>query len=248
MAVQTTAVVSVPGFPAQHGFSTVALGSMGLTRAPDPEAVMARRARLADAVGFDLHQAVLAVQVHGANVRAFQRDGSGNGAQSALETDALASNVPGQALLTYHADCYPVLVVAAAQGAVAAAHAGWRGIIAGVVPATIDALARRYGGRRQDLDVLIGPGICGDCYEVGEEVAAQFQQHFADRGGIIRTTGSRPHIDLAAAIVAELHTAGVDPDRIRVTGWCTREEARWFSHRGGRPGRFLAAIVAPPAS
>jgi YfiH family protein len=248
MAVETMEVISVPGFPVRHGFSTTGLGSMGLTRVPDPEAVMLRRARLAEAVGFDLHRAVLAVQVHGANVRAFDRDGAGNGAQSALETDALASNVPGQTLLTYHADCYPVLLADVSRGAVAAAHAGWRGIIGGVVSGTVGALARRYGSRPQDLEVLVGPGICGDCYEVGEEVAGQFERRFADAGRIVRPTGSRPHIDLAAAILAELHAAGVDSNRVRVTGWCTREDARWFSHRGGRPGRFLAAIVAPPPS
>lgn len=226
----------------------MALGSMGLTSAPDPDAVMARRARMAEAVGFDLRDAALAVQVHGAGVRAFHRGQLGNGAQSALETDALATNVPGQALLTYHADCYPVLFRDASRGAVAAAHAGWRGALAGVVPATVSAMNREYGSQAADLDVLIGPGICGRCYEVGEDVADQFRERFPDRDRIVLARQPRPHLDLAAAITAQLEDSGVPPDRIAITGWCTLEDARWFSHRAGRPGRFLAAIVAPTRS
>lgn len=248
MAITTTDVVSVPDFPVRHGFSTTGLGSMGLTNASDPQAVMARRARMAEAVGFDPRQAVLAVQVHGAGVRAFRRGQPNTGAQSALQTDALATDVPGQALLTYHADCYPVLFHDGRRAAVASAHAGWRGTLAGVVPATMDALAVEYGTDPADLDVLIGPGICGDCYEIGEEVAVQFRQRFLDSDRFLRAGRNRPHLDLVAAIRAQLEAAGVPGERIQVTGWCTREDARWFSHRGGRPGRFLAAIVASAGS
>lgn len=244
-ATRVAPVLSYPGFPARHGFSTRELGPMGMTGAPDAAAVMARRRRLAEAVGFDLGRAAFAEQVHGARVRAFRRTDGAPGGQSVLQTDALVSDVREQALLTYHADCYPLLVRDRARGAVAAAHAGWRGTLAGVGGAVVRSLEHAYGSRPADLEVLIGPGICGDCYEVGPEVVAAFRGRFEDADRFLRPQGDRANLDLAAALRLQLEASGVPAGQIAAVGWCTRGDDRWFSHRGGRPGRFLAAIVAP---
>jgi polyphenol oxidase len=219
---------------------------MGLTRSAEPDLVMQRRQRLADEVGFDLQRAAFAVQVHGAAVRAFRRVDAPEGGQSVLSTDALTTDLPGHALLTYHADCYPILVLDRARGAVGAAHAGWRGTLSGVGFATVRAFKDAYGSDPGDLEILIGPGICGACYEVGHEVADRFAERFPDAETFLRPRGrDRALLDLAAALRSQIEAAGVPPDRIHSGGWCTREDDRWFSHRGGRPGRFLAAIVAP---
>src|SRR5207244_7211492 len=123
-------VVGVAGFPARHGFSTRALGSMGLTGSTDPELVMQRRQQLADQLGFELDRAVMTVQEHGAQVVTFHRRRP-EGGQCVFSTDALATDVPGQAIVTYHADCFPLLFTDAGRGVVAGAHTGWRGNIAG---------------------------------------------------------------------------------------------------------------------
>src|SRR5947208_13819991 len=107
-AVELESVVNVAGFPARHGFSTRALGSMGLSTSADPEAVMGRRRQLAAQLGFDLERALMTVQEHGANVVTFHR-WRPEGGQCAFSTDALATDVPGQAIVTYHADCFPLL-------------------------------------------------------------------------------------------------------------------------------------------
>src|ERR1700737_3062796 len=130
-ALELASVVGVAGFPARHGFSTRALGSMGLTSSTDPELVMQRRQRLADQLGFDLARALMTVQEHGANVVTFHRRAP-EGGQGVFDTDALATDVSGQAIVTYHADCFPLLFLDAGRGVVAAAHAGWRGSLAGV--------------------------------------------------------------------------------------------------------------------
>src|SRR6202521_635316 len=171
--VELATVLSVAGFPARHGFSTVALGSMGLTGASDPEAVIHRRRQLADQVGFDLDRALMTVQEHGANVATFHRRRP-EGGQCVFPTDALATDVPGQAIVTYHADCFPLLFLDTSRGVVAGAHAGWRGTLAGVATKTVQALHLAYGSEPDELDVLIGPGICARCYQVGREVAEQF--------------------------------------------------------------------------
>jgi YfiH family protein len=217
---------------------------MGLTEAADPDLVMQRRQRLAEQVGFDLTRALMTVQEHGANVVTFHRR-QPEGGQCVFDTDALATDVPGQAIVTYHADCFPLLFVDRGRGVVAGAHAGWRGSLAGVATQTVQALHLAYGSEPEQLDVLIGPGICARCYQVGAEVAEPFIARYGREDRYLRREGDDVRLDIEAVQRLQLEDAGVDPNRIRSAGWCTREEERWFSHRGGRPGRFLSVVVAP---
>ena len=242
--VELATVLSVAGFPARHGFSTVALGSMGLTGASDPEAVIHRRRQLADQVGFDLDRALITVQEHGANVATFHRRRP-EGGQCVFSTDALATDVPGQAIVTYHADCFPLLFLDTSRGVVAGAHAGWRGTLAGVATKTAQTLQAAYGSWPGQIDVLIGPGICGRCYQVGDDVAQQFSARYGREDRYLATDKGEVRLDLETVLRLQLEDAGVAPDRIRAAGWCTREQERWFSHRGGRVGRFLSVVVAP---
>src|SRR3989442_11345797 len=155
--LELASVISVAGFPARHGFSTRALGSMGLTGSTDPELVMERRQRLADQLGFDLARALMTVQEHGANVVTFHRRRP-EGGQCVFDSDALATDVPGQAIVTYHADCFPLLFLDASRGVVAGAHAGWRGSLAGVATQTVQALHLPYGSEPDQPHVLTGTG------------------------------------------------------------------------------------------
>ncbi len=218
---------------------------MGLTGDVDSEAVLERRQRFADALGFDPTRAVLAGQVHGSRVRTLHGSDGVQGGQSVLGTDALASDVPGQALLTYHADCYPVLFCDPGLGVVALAHAGWRGALSGIAARTVSSIQSAYGSRPEDLRVLIGPGICQACYPIGEDVAHRFLERFGRRDAYLILDGERAHLDIARLTQLQLVDSGVRPPNILESGWCTREDDRWFSHRAGRPGRFLAAVVAP---
>jgi YfiH family protein len=242
--VELDTVLRVGSFPARHGFSTVVLGSMGLTGAADPEAVIQRRRQLADQVGFDLDRALMTVQEHGANVATFHRR-QPEGGQCVFSTDALATDVPGQAIVTYHADCFPLLFVDSSRGVVAGAHAGWRGTLAGVATHTAQTLQTAYGSWPGQLDVLIGPGICGRCYQVGDDVAQQFSARYGREDQYLAADHGDRRLDLEAVLRLQLEDAGIAPDRIKGAGWCTREEDRWFSHRGGRAGRFLSVVVAP---
>lgn len=245
VVVSTEAFRTVASFPARHGFSTSALGSMGLNGSVEPDAVMRRRETFAAMVGFDLARAALAAQVHGAHVHAFRRDSVIEGGQSVLGTDALATDVPGQALVTYHADCYPLLVFDPRRPAAAVAHLGWRGALAGIAGETIQAMVSAYGTRPADVSVLIGPGICKACYEVGPEVFEPISRQYGRRDIYLQERNGRALLDLATLAELQLQDAGVDRGHIERTGWCTREDDGWFSHRGKRPGRFLAAIVLP---
>ena len=217
---------------------------MGLTGSTDPEVVMQRRQQLADQLGFDLARALMTVQQHSANVVTFHRRRP-EGGQCVFETDALATDVPGQAIVTYHADCFPLLFLDASRGVVAGAHVGWRGSLAGVATQTVQALHLAYGTAPDQLEVLIGPGICARCYQVGDEVAQQFAARYGREDRYLQTNAGDVRLDIEGVIRLQLEDEGVVPDRILSVGWCTREEERWFSHRGGRPGRFLSVVVAP---
>lgn len=217
---------------------------MGLTGSSDPDAVMRRREQFAEQVGFDLVHALMTVQEHGANVVTFHRDRP-EGGQCVFSTDALATDVPGQTIVTYHADCFPLLFHDRQRGVVAGAHAGWRGALAGVASRTIHALHLAYGTAPEQLDVLIGPGICTRCYPVGEDIAEQFTARYGRADRYLQRDGGGVRLDIAAMVRMQLEDDGVPSDQVQLAGWCTREEDRWFSHRAGRPGRFLSAVVAP---
>jgi polyphenol oxidase len=217
---------------------------MGLNGSREPDEVMRRREEFAGLVGFDLGRALFSVQEHGSRVRAFHK-ATPEGGQCVLRTDALTTDVPGQALITYHADCYPILFVDRRRGVVGAAHAGWRGSVAGVVTQTLQAMHLAYGSEPAQIEALIGPGICARCYQVGRDVADQFVRRYGRESRYLLRAGDDIRLDLEAVARLQLEDEGVPPSQISTTGWCTSEDQRWFSHRAGRPGRFLATIVAP---
>ncbi len=228
----------------RHGFSSRALGSLGLSAAPDPESVLRRRAVYARLVGFDWSRAVLAAQVHGTTVRRVDQPG-GQGARTLLETDGLCTAERGVALVTFHADCFPVLLYDPERPAIAIAHAGWRGTLKGIIREAVRVLRQEFASRPQRLHAAIGPGICGACYQVGEDVARLF--HGAGWARALRSRKGRlgSQLDLPAVLEQQLLLAGLDPQRIaRDAALCTYEHPELlFSHRRRIPGRFMAAIA-----
>jgi YfiH family protein len=139
------------------------------------------------------------------------------------------------------ADCVPVLLSSGDGRVIAAVHAGWRGVIAEVVP---NALATM---RCLNAVAAIGPSIGFEHFEVGPEVLAEFAGVFGGDAPIRRRDDGKGHVDLRAAIRLQLLHAGVADDRIDVSDRCTfRDAGEFFSHRRDRgvTGR-MAAIIAP---
>jgi YfiH family protein len=145
------------------------------------------------------------------------------------------------------ADCVPLLLGDAATGDVAAIHAGWRGVVSGVLAAGVRAL-----GDPASLVAAIGPSIGGCCFEVGEDVADAIARSCGDAPGVVLrdpTGRARPHVDLHAAVRAQLVALGLKSERIDDVTGCTKHEAeRFHSFRRDGPssGRMLAAIVTKP--
>lgn len=141
------------------------------------------------------------------------------------------------------ADCVPILLADDSGKVVAAVHAGWRGLVGGIVPNAVSKLAERSRSNRSTLIAAIGPCISVDHFEVGPEVAEAFMK--ADLAEAIVDRQPRPHVDLPLAISIQLQRVGLLPDRIDRTDRCSfRDESEFFSHRRdhGRTGRMCAMI------
>lgn len=175
-----------------------------------------------------------AKQVHSDRVLAAREGFCGRG-------DALWTGQPGLALSVITADCVPLLL--AGGGRAAAVHAGWRGVVAGVVERAVAALGVAPG----ELAAWIGPAIGVCCYEVGEEVAERVAA--ASQPGVVAPgagRGGRPHLDLAGAVRHQLVHAGVPEPRIVLR--CTRcDPERLWSYRreGDGVGRNIAYVWLP---
>lgn len=160
--------------------------------------------------------------------------------------DALITNLPQAALSVRTADCVPILLVDPIRRAVAAVHAGWRGILTGVASSAVEALQTGFGSAPEALEAALGPCVGPCCYEVGPEVAAEFQPWFPERNDL---TG-RARIDLAEALRRQLTAAGLRPDRIVAAGICTccRADLCHSYRRDGRQaGRMVSGIAIRPA-
>lgn len=197
-------------------------------------------------------------QVHRADVVVVRR-----GVQPAApppEADALVSDDDETAIAVRAADCVPLLLGDRERGVAAAVHAGWRGTVARVATAALDALAREFGTRPADVIVAIGPAIGACCYEVGPDVvdafaAARHERHLVDRWFLAAprdafaspARGAGLRLDVAGANRDQLVLAGVPDDQIHVAGLCTAMHLDVLtSYRAEREkaGRIAAAIRA----
>ncbi|NEE03099.1 peptidoglycan editing factor PgeF [Phytoactinopolyspora halotolerans] len=212
----------------------------------DAHAVESNRSRLAESIGLPADRVVYMNQVHGADVAVV--DGARPWRpEEAPPVDAMVTTQPGVALAVMVADCVPVLLADAERGVVGVAHAGRPGLAAGVVPAVVAAM-RELGADR--LDALIGPSVCGACYEVPEtmrdEVAAAVPAAWAT------TRQGTPAVDVPAGVLAQLRALDVRAQRVSVRdaaadpgdGWrCTLEDPAFFSYRRDRTtGRFAGLV------
>jgi YfiH family protein len=203
-------------------------------------------------------------QIHGASV-VVAREGE-SGRDGADEADIIVTDASGLGLAVQAADCVPLLIADERTAAVAAAHAGWRGMAARVPAAAVAALAREFGSRPSDLTAAIGPSIGSCCYEVGIEVKDRFEPAAFGRDRIARWFHSEPRpsarnpsmpglswapraghwfFDGWSAVREQLEEAGVPPARIFVAELCTASHAGTFcSYRreGSGTGRMAGAI------
>jgi YfiH family protein len=200
---------------------------------------------MAEALGFLPGELFEVDQVHDAAVKVV-RPGESVADCRREKVDALVACHPPVAIGIRVADCLALLLADADSGAVAAVHAGWRGLVARVVPAAIEALRSQANARPARIFGAICPHIRPCCFEVGDDVAQQLARASADPNALTIRSG-RYYVDLAAIVRGQLRECGVAAARIDDLGGCTRcRPERFFSYRREGPGcgRHLAVIKA----
>ncbi|MFC7458658.1 peptidoglycan editing factor PgeF [Brachybacterium sp. GCM10030267] len=217
------------------GVSTGDFTGLNLARhvGDDAECVEHNRQLVAEAVGAPL---VFVDQVHSADVHVLPETGP----VPVVTADALVTTRRDVALAIMVADCLPVLLSDPVSGTVAAAHAGRAGLLGGVLERTVVEMAR-FGARPEDVTVTVGPSICGQCYEVPEQMRDQAAELLPAVHAVTRW--GTPALDLRAGAVAVLTEAGVPAAAIDAGAACTLEDEEYFSYRrAARTGRFAGVI------
>ncbi|MFC9431208.1 peptidoglycan editing factor PgeF [Streptomyces sp. NPDC056987] len=219
------------------GVSAAPFGELNLGGAvgDDPVAVRANRDLAAKSLEIDPARVVWMNQVHGRDVAVTEGPWTDGDIPA---VDAVVTVRRGLALAVLTADCVPVLLADPVAGVAAAAHAGRPGLVAGVVPAAVEAMVS-LGARPDRITARTGPAVCGRCYEVPatmrDDVAAVVPEAGAE------TSWGTPSVDVVGGVHAQLASLGVlDLRRSEV---CTRESNDHYSYRRDRTTGRLAGYV-----
>ncbi len=236
---------------AEHLFSTriggVSVGcyeSMNLsyTRGDEKAAVDENYCRISEVLGHGhrLDDFVSTFQTHTTNVRVVTEADRGKGPareRDYIDVDGLITNVPGIILSTFHADCPPVYFIDPVKKAIGLAHSGWKGTLGEISANVLRMMKENYGTEPADVICAIGPSICGDCYEIGEDVAIEFKKKISaedieSNRILVPYPEGKYRLHLWNAIKLTLLKSGVKKENIYVTDICTKcNPELLFSHR-----------------
>lgn len=243
-----------PGFAA--GFPTLWIGqstrrggtsafpaaalNLSDTVGDDPENVVQNRKRLSAQINCPSSRWAYARQIHGVDILLVNTPGNqGNG-------DALVTNKPGVLLTIATADCVPILIYDPVKQACGAAHAGWKGTAANIAGATIKKMQTQFGSDPADCFAYVGAAIGPGCFEVGLDVARQFDAAYH----LPHPDPKKAYVDLPRANTQQLLDAGLLPEQIERSPFCTHtRNDLFFSYRaeGGQTGRMLSFIGLKPS-
>ncbi|PYE45733.1 peptidoglycan editing factor PgeF [Paenibacillus barcinonensis] len=227
----------------------------------DAEAVLSNRRLVTNKLAFPLEAWTCGEQVHGKHVAVITDADRGRGLmdrQSSLQdTDGLVTNVPGVLLTSFYADCVPLYFYDPVKQAVGLAHAGWKGTVAGIAVSMVETMEREYGSRRDDIRAAIGPSIGKCCYEVDEAVMQhvrvwldeplgndEYERSVAESIYTPAADG-KTMLNLKECNRHIMMKAGILPDHIECTTWCTScHPELFFSYRkeNGTTGRMASWI------
>ena len=227
--------------------------NLGFGRGDDPERVLTNYRRVAQALGGTIEDMVCSDQTHTSNIRIVTAEDRGIGVvvpRDYTDIDGLLTNEPGIILGCFFADCVPLYFLDPVERVVGICHSGWRGTVAQIGAAAVEKMEKTYGCLRENIVAGIGPSICGDCYEIGEDVAEAFMR-FPFRDAILKKDTAKPgaeqkyHLNLWETNRRILLAAGLSDRNVYVTNLCTCcNHESMFSHRGsgGKRGNLGAFI------
>jgi YfiH family protein len=229
--------------------------NLSYTRGDKKEDVDENYRLVSDALGHgkELKDFVCTFQTHTTNVMTVTEKDRGKGPlipREYTDIDGLVTNVSGIILATFHADCPPIYFIDHVKKAIGLSHSGWKGTKGKIAAVTIEKMTENYGTDPSDLVCAIGPSICGECYEIGRDVAEAFSEAFTeeelrDENILIPYPNDKFRLYLWNAIKLTLKQCGVKEENIYVTDICTRcNPDLLFSHRvhGEKRGNLCAFL------
>ena len=235
------------------GVSKEHLSSMNLSfsRGDDPANVRENYRRFCEAAGFEVENIVTSDQTHTTKVRYVTKADCGSGVtrdRDFHDIDGMITDEPGVVLATFYADCVPLYFVDPVHRAIGLSHSGWRGTVHKIGKITVQAMADQYGSRPEDIVAIIGPSICQDCYEVSEDVILEFQKYYREDCQselYYRKENGKYQLNLWRANEIVMEEAGILPENIHTTQWCTCcNPELLYSHRASKGKRGnLAAFL-----
>lgn len=216
----------------------------------DPYSVKRNRELIARSFGIAPQQLVFTSQTHDDKVVAIDSrffDLSEDDQNTSLYGyDAMVTNLKDVCICILTADCASVLLYDPVTPAIGIAHAGWKGTVKKIAAKTIECMTRNYGSNPLNIVAAIGPCICAESFEVGEEVAEVFENTFKGSEKIVvrKPEWIKPHVDIVAANLEILKEAGIKPENIETSGICTFQNPDiFFSARKQAAGRFGAGLM-----
>ncbi|MBO4337089.1 MAG: peptidoglycan editing factor PgeF [Lachnospiraceae bacterium] len=231
------------------GVSTGYVGTMNMstTRGDDPENVEKNHALFAGAAGYDPEKLVMSDQVHDTKIlRVDSKDAGGGVIQRGI--DGLMTDVANIPLMTFYADCVPLMFYDEKNHVIAMSHSGWKGTVAKIGKITLERMKEEYGTEPEDVYAAIGPSVCQSCYEVDETLLTSFRNAFGKKADEWFAASVNPDhymLDLASACCYTLESAGMKKDHIAMPDLCTCCNPDFlFSHRatGGKRGNISVVM------
>ncbi|MDO4554459.1 MAG: peptidoglycan editing factor PgeF [Lachnospiraceae bacterium] len=244
-----------------HGFTTRLGGvsegdcasmNLSFTRGDREEDVRENYRLIGDALGLDMNRAVLSHQVHKTEICFVTEKDAGRGIcpdkEKLFEIDGLMTKDKNIPLVTFFADCVPLLFYDPKGKVIAASHSGWRGTVEKIGAKTVEKMVNEAGSHKEDILAVVGPSICQDCYEVSEDVAQEFARIFSREECeeiMIDKHNGKYQLDLWKANEMILLGAGIKRENLAVTDLCTCCNPKFlFSHRASQGKRGnLSAIL-----
>ena len=252
----------------EHGFSTREGGisegiyrsmNLSFSQGDDSEKVMINHGIMGAYFGKTYDSMVYSHQTHTTNVLKVEEEHAGMGfvkERNFKEIDGFVTDCPGILLITAYADCVPLFFADTRLHVIGLSHSGWRGTVNNMAKATVDKLKEEYGSKTEDIIAFIGPSICRNCYEVGEDVAGHFYNAYSDTGLVSydeapyeyilsakpytkeKAATKKYYLNLHAANRINLENAGLLPRNIYTTDICTCcNPDILFSHRASKGKR-----------
>lgn len=207
--------------------------------------------RMGDALGIDMNRAVLSHQVHKTEIHIATEEDAGRGVlpdkERLFEIDGLMTGEKNLPLITFFADCVPLIFYDPVKKVIATSHSGWKGTVGKIGAKTVAMMEEQMGCKREDILAVIGPSICQDCYEVSKDVAVEFENNFSKEQYeemIIEKINGKYQLDLWKANEFILLDAGIKKEHLAVTDLCTCCNPEFlFSHRASHGRRGNLSVI-----